>query len=1272
MSPLFRHQSRLLLIVVMILVSVGASWSRPVQAQEITYNVDNARDNALPPIGDYCNPTTPNDCTLRQAIQLANKDEQDSIIEFDIPPDPDIADYGYDETTGRWTITPGSPYPAINEVDHPTTIRGQIDLIGAPRIIIDGNEVSNNNPSAAVGFRITSADNTITRLIIINFRGTAINSGIGIRITGPSATGNLITGNYIGNLPGNSTPYPNQRGIRIDGAASENRIGNANDPGARNIISGNGVGGIGNGVSLDGSTSKNVIQGNYIGLGITITGTIANPIITTAPLGNSGYGVEVADSSENTIGGTTQAQRNVISGNALVGVLLSGSQTFSNTVAGNFIGTNQLGTVDWGNGQDGVQIANGAYNNTISGTPSARSVISGNAGYGIRITDVDTTGNEVIGNYIGVRDNGTQRLSNDLGGVRIENQASDNMIGAAGQSNVISGNTGHGVSIGRTSVGLPTFNNKVVGNIIGLNFTASAPISNTESGVFIGGGFAGNEVEIETFNTQIGGSTEGERNILAGNGESGIFIDGSSTLSNTITGNIIGLARSGVGGPFTATAANTGDGIRVTGGEILRIGGPTVAEGNLIAANGGDGISLTDVVSTTIQSNRIGWVVDTATDQLLSLGNVGNGLAVTGNLTTTVTSNLVSGKGGGGIGNGMLFDSINTTEILSNTVTENVAGGLLLSNAFTTTIQANSVTANGDAGISLTDAYTATVQTNEVIDNGGNGVQVLGSTLTPFNIRIADNNIYTNTIGVLVSGEPPNAPQQVSILDNSISRNREVGINLTPNNALALADADNPNHDIDPPIVDPLTIDPPLPLRLKMGITNGGLLSGYVITDTDGELPFYPAACVTCTVQIFKPDPELAVADGQGFAKAAEDVFPDETGYFEVQLSDVATDGLPDQVLLTATDFAGNTSEYTLFTVSRAVEIAPPRTEPSPVFPGQVFTYTHTVTNTGSVNDSFRLSASSSLTWTNSFEPSGPFELRAGESRPVTVTVTVPPGSNQNAAVDLPHTLTVTVTSTTDPDVDDSLENTTTVGGNRKVTFEPLVSAGLTQPGQTINYVHTIRNEGNLTATVNLDFDSTQPSWLTTLNKESYTLGPGGVDQIRLSVTPPDQVIIAGTTAVVEINASVVEDATQDQVLTDTTEIILEPQAILVPDRQGFAAAGETIAFRHTATNLSNGAATFRIEGASSLGSEIRFLSDTSGVKLVDGNSFTVGIAEGDNIFNFLVEITVDPRARQGAEDTVTIFLTDEEGRRLGGASVQDTIRVTEGQFQLYLPIVAR
>ena len=91
---------------------------------------------------------------------------------------------------------------------------------------------------------------------------------------------------------------------------------------------------------------------------------------------------------------------NVISGNTGLGVELTG--TADNVIAGNYIGTNAAGTAAISNGGVGVILTSGANTNTIGGTTAAaRNVISGNASDGVLITGSGTTGNQVLGNSIG-------------------------------------------------------------------------------------------------------------------------------------------------------------------------------------------------------------------------------------------------------------------------------------------------------------------------------------------------------------------------------------------------------------------------------------------------------------------------------------------------------------------------------------------------------------------------------------------------------------------------------------------------------------------------------------------------------------------------------------------------------------------------------------------------------------------------------------------------------------------------------------------------------
>src|SRR5262249_26369542 len=76
----------------------------------------------------------------------------------------------------------------------------------------------------------------------------------------------------------------------------------------------------------------------------TIPGNSIGPNAAgTAALRNGAEGIFLDRTSSNTVGGTTAATRNVISGNNLSGVTLSGNVTTANLVEGNYIGLDKNG-----------------------------------------------------------------------------------------------------------------------------------------------------------------------------------------------------------------------------------------------------------------------------------------------------------------------------------------------------------------------------------------------------------------------------------------------------------------------------------------------------------------------------------------------------------------------------------------------------------------------------------------------------------------------------------------------------------------------------------------------------------------------------------------------------------------------------------------------------------------------------------------------------------------------------------------------------------------
>ena len=189
----------------------------------------------------------------------------------------------------------------------------------------------------------------------------------------------------------------------------------------------------------------------------------------------------LVQSADNTIGGTSSGQGNILVSNSSAGVSITGAAASGNVLVGNFIGSNPAGASGLGN-VTGILIDGGASNNTIGGTSSAAAnVIDSNSSAGVSITGASTTSNLLEGNFIGTNAAGS-KLGNVLG-VVIEG-ASGNTLGGsvAGAANAIAFNgsdSQHGAVTVHSATGDAIQGNLIYGNtgtsiaLSGINLTGT-------------------------------------------------------------------------------------------------------------------------------------------------------------------------------------------------------------------------------------------------------------------------------------------------------------------------------------------------------------------------------------------------------------------------------------------------------------------------------------------------------------------------------------------------------------------------------------------------------------------------------------------------------------------------------------------------------------------------------------------------------------------------------------------------------------------------------
>lgn len=437
----------------------------------------------------------------------------------------------------------------------------------------------------------------------------------GVEISSVTATNNVVQGNYIGTDITGLIPVGNaQIGVHIQAGATNNTIGGSTTlpgTGRGNVIAGN----TDDGIRLD--SDNNFVFGNLIGLGSDGSTIIPNS-----------DGVEVRGGNANTIGGLTSDLRNVISGNQFRGITVN-TDRLNNVIQGNFVGTDRSGLQGRGNGGVGVQL-NSSLSTVVGGPTSttgtgAGNVISGNLGSGIQFGgnsdnaivqgnliglgvdgstpignggfagvyifgatgagDIQIGGDDglsgnvisanpagiivrstsidvnIEGNHIGTDITGTLRRGNLSVGIAVQEQlVSPVVIGGSSLQarNLISANDiGISIESGSTNV-------DVLGNYIGTTLAGTAALGN-RIGVRLANG---------AFENVIGGSNPTHRNLISGNSEIGLQIDGSD---NDIQGNAIGT------GVSETQVIGGGTGIVLVAGSNNQIGGLAENEANVIA-----------------------------------------------------------------------------------------------------------------------------------------------------------------------------------------------------------------------------------------------------------------------------------------------------------------------------------------------------------------------------------------------------------------------------------------------------------------------------------------------------------------------------------------------------------------------------------------------------------------------------------------------------------------------------------------------------------------
>jgi uncharacterized repeat protein (TIGR01451 family)/CSLREA domain-containing protein len=542
----------------------------------VTTNADESDD----PWTD-CPPPGNNDCSLREAILVANYNgAPGDVIVF--APSLDGATITLSTALGGLWI--GS--------DTGTTI----DAISLAMITIDANGI-------AIPLSLNSANITIQGPITITNAGAggaaiALNPGAdfaslqGVTVTNSAGAGIYLNGVNTVTISNSSISGNDAEGVVVRDSSVVS-IDNS-------TVSNNGQNGLSSGVFIVGTSSRTVVSLNTIedngGNGVTVqedfgtgnapesTSIVQNSIRRNGFLAGNGVGIHIA-------------------GAVTSGVTIWGNNIYRNAAQGVLIERTSSGS----NGPQNVYII---AQLSPSG-PTRPNLIYSNGQEGILIRDLGTQNNVVRDNWIGVDLKGNP-VPNGNSGIALVGGTTNNVI----ERNTIRYNRYQDVLIS----GAGTSNNTVQNNTIWGGADVSPPVGYDNAGVVINNGatnnlVVGNNIAYHVFDgVQVVGPGTDDNviggNQVSANGRGVVVINDYSDAVppdpdappfdlQTDSFTAPGPARTQI--LFNLITQNNNDGILVR-----RDGGRTVIENNDISNNQADGIRLVGASPSIGKNNTIG------------------------------------------------------------------------------------------------------------------------------------------------------------------------------------------------------------------------------------------------------------------------------------------------------------------------------------------------------------------------------------------------------------------------------------------------------------------------------------------------------------------------------------------------------------------------------------------------------------------------------------------------------------------------------------------